>query len=112
MTKSSPKGSTGFTIDNIMGNDGDKTSTENETGATQEDHEDSSDSEVMPIKSEHVSISPAVSSGLVPPMPLPSLQPGPVLRPPLPFFHPAFMSKINPGFPPSVYESIANSWRR
>lgn len=122
MTKSSPKGSTGFTIDNIMGNETDKT-IENEDQKADNEHEDSSDSEVIPIKSEHVSHAglPTATAAL-PPMPqhqLPSLGPnlgpasgGPVLRPPLPFFHPAFMSKINPGFPTSVYESIANSWRR
>ena len=36
----------------------------------------------------------------------------PILRPPLPFLHPAFMSKMNPGLPTSVYETIAASWRR
>ena len=36
----------------------------------------------------------------------------PMLRPPLPFLHPAFMSKMNPGLPTSVYETIAASWRR
>ena len=35
-----------------------------------------------------------------------------MLRPPLPFLHPAFMSKMNPGIPTSVYETIAASWRR
>ena len=38
----------------------------------------------------------------------PPSHPNPFLRPPLPFLHPAFMSKM----PTAVYESIAASWRR
>ena len=53
-----------------------------------------------------------IGNGNQPPILNSSEEMPPILRPPLPFLHPAFMSKMNPGLPTSVYETIAASWRR
>ena len=113
LTKSSPK-SGGFTIDNIMGkNEG--VSNTNESGPEDEPEEIAQVKYEKFDKEETEKIQTSAAQNQLPTM-LPSHPGGgppptlahtpPLLRPPLPFFHPAFMSKINPGL--QMYENLAN----